>query len=205
MPMSGIFYLMVIMGMVKGFGVNDATYAVYSKSEGKTIRCKAYVAWSAMLNRAFGIGFKDKFATYHGVSVCDEWRSFMAFREWWIENHVDGWQLDKDLLTDDRVYSPSTCIYVPAWLNSFTTNKASKRGQYPIGVSIDSMTGMFHARCHHPKTLRSEFLGSFHDSSEAHSAWLERKLEIAIELKPEMDLIDERLYERVVCIVKRAQ
>lgn len=40
-----------------------------------------------------------KWPSYIGVTVCDEWRSFMKFREWWLENHVDGWQIDKDLLT----------------------------------------------------------------------------------------------------------
>ena len=205
MLVSGLFYLVENMKLVKGFGVNDATYAVYSKSGGKTIRCKAYVSWCAMLNRAFGDEYKDKFTTYNGVAVCDEWRSFMSFRSWWSVNYHDGWHLDKDLLSDDRVYSPLTCIYVPAWLNSFTTNRASNRGDHPIGVSMDANTGRFHARCHHPKTLKSEFLGSFHKSCDAYNAWLKRKLEIARELKCEMDDIDNRIYERVVCIIKRAR
>ena len=193
------------MNTIKGFGINDATYCVYSKVDGKTTRCKAYVSWRAMLNRAFGDDFKRKFSTYNGVSVCDEWRSFMKFREWWIANYMEGWQLDKDLLTDEKLYSPETCIYVPAWLNSFTTNRKSRRGPSPIGVSLCRASGKFTARCHNPITLKSEFLGSFFSKTEAYNAWLKRKLEMAGELKNEMDSIDCRIYDRVVCIIRRAE
>lgn len=35
-----------------------------------------------------------------------------------------------------------------------------------------------------------------------HTAWLNRKLEIALELKPEMDEIDLRIYPNVIGIIK---
>jgi len=61
------------------------------------------------------------------------WLSFMRFREWWTENHVDGWQLDKDLLVlNNKTYSPDACIYIPQWLNKFTVDAAAARGLLPI-------------------------------------------------------------------------
>ena len=193
------------MSKINRVGVNDATYSVYSKVNGSVVRCKAYVAWRAMLNRAYGKSYKERFNTYCGVSVCDEWHYFMTFRKWWIDNKVDGWQLDKDLVGDGKTYSPSTCVYIPCWLNSFTTSRSALRGSYPVGVSIDKQTGKFHSRCHHPKTLKSEFLGAFLSSDDAYMAWLKRKLEIAMELKDEMDAIDERIYEGVVKIIKETK
>lgn len=193
----------VKMNKIMGFGVNDADYAVYSTVDGKVSRCPAYVAWMAMLTRCYSDNFKARFPTYDGVTVCDEWSSFMSFRGWWVDHQVDGWEIDKDILTDERVYSPDTCIYIPAWLNSFVSNSKGLRGGYPIGVSIDSASGKFVARCKNALSGRSGYIGRFDTIEQAHAAWMQRKLGIALELKPMMDAIDERIYKRVVKIISK--
>ncbi len=191
------------MKSIFGFGVNDADYRVYSTLDGVVCRCPAYVAWVAMITRCYSDKYKDKFPTYNGVSVCDEWRSFMAFRKWWLDSHVEGWHLDKDLLSDERHYSPSTCIYIPNWLNLFLSNGGASRGKYPIGVSIDENTGRFCARCKSVFSGGNGYIGKFGTADEAYQAWLKRKLAIALELKPMMDSIDLRIYERVVGLIHR--
>lgn len=186
------------MGLVCGFGVNDADYVVRPSTGARWEICPAYDAWRGMIQRCYSDKFQVKNKTYCGVSVCDEWRSFMAFREWWIENHVDGWQLDKDLLSDARVYSPDTCIYVPGWLNKFTNDRMAARGDFPVGVYFHKQIGKFHARCSNPLTGKNESLGYFASKEHAHSKWFDRKIKIAFELKAEMDKIDARIYPRVI-------
>lgn len=191
-------------GLVCGVGVNDADYVVEQIINGRRVRCPAYGSWRNMLERCYSEKIHHRSPTYAGVKVCDEWLSFMAFRKWWVENHVDGWQLDKDLLSDNRIYSPEACIFVPSWINHFTVDCGAARGEWPIGVCFDRRRRKFESRCRHPLGKR-EYLGHFSTPDEAHAAWLTRKLEIANELKHLMDDIDARIFPRVIEIISRSK
>lgn len=192
-------------GLVFGVGVNDAPYQTQPIINGKQVACPAYKAWTNILTRVYSNKYHAKQPTYSGVKVCDEWHSFMSFRAWWMENQVDGWQLDKDILSDSREYSPETSLFVPRWLNSFITDSGAARGAYPIGVYFDRGRGKFEAQCSNPMSKKTEHLGYFSTPEEAHLAWLTRKLELALELKPNMDEIDQRIYPRVVEIINNAK
>jgi len=187
---------------VHGVGANDAHYLTQPKIDGKKVMCPAYRAWADMLRRAYSVNFQENHPAYSGVEVCEQWHSFSTFRKWWLVNQVDGWQLDKDLLGGVRVYSPSTCIFVPHWLNSFATDRAVYRGDLPTGVCFHKMAGRFIATCRHPMTDKKTYLGLFDTKEAAHTAWVERKLSIALELRREMDSIDERIYHGVTKIIK---
>ena len=51
----------------------------------------------------------------------------------------------------------------------------------------------------------TEHLGYFDTPEAAHAAWLKRKLELALELKPKMDEIDLRIYPRVIEIINNSK
>ncbi|QFG15354.1 hypothetical protein 4L372X_042 [Aeromonas phage 4_L372X] len=191
--------------VIGGSGVNDATYCTQPAIDGKQVMCPAYKAWKNMFKRVYSAKFHASRPTYSDVKVCDEWRSFSNFRSWWLENQVDGWHIDKDILSDDGVYSPEACIFVPAWLNSFTLDSGSARGVYQIGVCFHKQSGRFEAKCSNPMTKKREHLGLFDTPEAAHLAWRTRKLELALELKPKMDSIDQRIYDRVVEIIMKAR
>lgn len=191
--------------LVRGVGVNDAPYCTQPRIYGKQVRCPAYRAWTSILTRAYSAKFHVKCPTYMGVEICDEWKNFCAFRTWWIENQVDGWQIDKDLMSDSREYSPETSIFVPAWLNSFTLDSGSARGVYQIGVCFHKQSGRFVAGCCNPMSKKREHLGYFTTPEAAHLAWRARKLELALELKPKMDEIDLRIYPIVIEIINSAK
>ena len=193
-----------LRGLVCGVGVNNATYRTETRIDGKRVACPAYAAWNSMLNRSCSAKYHARHQTYSGVTVCDEWRSLMSFRKWWLDHQVDGWQLDKDLLTDDWIYSPETCIFVPRWMNTFTTDHAAARGEWPMGVCYHKITGKFLARCRQPLG-KQRHIGLFSTPEEAHAAWLARKLEIANELKHLMDDIDARIFPRVIEIISRSK
>jgi hypothetical protein len=99
---------------VYGFGVNDADYQVNvtESLNGKRVttwRCAYYQKWVNMLDRAYGRTFRP---SYVGVKVCDEWRSFMAFKSWMEKQDWEGKELDKDLLGGGTLYSPDTCCFI---------------------------------------------------------------------------------------------
>lgn len=190
-------------GTVYGIGVNDSKLPVTSKAGGDEETCKAYSSWCSMLTRAYSKKYQEKQPTYSNVSVCTEWLVFSRFKHWWVDNYVYGWQLDKDLLSDGRVYSPSTCIYIPRWLNVFTNHGGADGSKGLIGSYAVPERGMFRSQCGNPQTGKHEHLGYFYSRSDAHAAWKKRKLEIALDMKQEMDSIDKRIYERVVEIISR--
>jgi len=192
-------------GLVRRVGMNDAHYCAKPIIDGVKLICPAYQAWEHMLERSYSAKYHAKRQTYSGVTVCEEWRPFSSFRSWWLANQVDGWQIDKDLVGDGKLYSPDTCIFVPAWLNSFTTDSGASRGEWPIGVCYQKGRGRFQALCRNPASKKQEHLGYFGTPYEAHLAWRTRKLELALELKPKMDEIDIRIYARVVEIINNAK
>ena len=186
-----------------GVGVNDAEYMTNPMANGVMLWDPAYRAWSNMLQRAYDPKLHERQPTYVGVTVCEDWHSFNAFRTWWLANHRDGFSLDKDLLTPgNREYGPDTCLYVPQWINTFTVDNGASRGEFPIGVCLHKRTGRYRSLCHNPITGKDNELGLFNTPEAAHEAWLNYKLELADQLKQDMDAIDQRIYPNVVTIVK---
>ncbi len=185
-----------------GKATNDADYVVRPKIGGKFTMCPAYASWARMIERCYSLKYKEKQPTYCDVSTSSEWLSFMAFRKWWVDNNVTGWQLDKDLLSvGNRTYSEETCIFVPQWLNLFLCDSNAKRGQYPIGVSEDKENQLYRACCSNPLTGKMVKIGRYPTVSEANTAYVEYKLNLASELKPEMDSIDGRIYKNSVSVI----
>lgn len=184
---------------VYGVGVNDSDYVTQATINGERVVCPAYSAWKAMLYRVYSKASLERNPCYMGVSVCADWLSFMGFREWWIENHVDGWSLDKDIVGSGMVYSPECCIYLPNWINTITSDVASSRGDLMIGVSLAG--SRFRANCRHPFGLVPRHIGYFETEVEAHLAWKERKIFVINSLKGEMDKIDTRIHSRLIKII----
>lgn len=186
-----------------GVGANDAHYMTAPLVNGKQIVDPAYRAWAGMLRRAYNKKYHAAQPTYSDVTVCKEWRSFSAFRAWWLANYREDWQLDKDLLVvGNREYGPDACIYIPGWLNKFTNDRGASRGEFPIGVSIHKKTGKYQSNCCNPITRNLRSLGYFTTPEAAHDTWLNYKLALADQLKPDMDTIDQRIHPNVVTIIK---
>ena len=189
---------------ILGVGINDSDYMAEIRIDGKRLVCPAYRAWKHILRRCYCKKFLAENPTYEGVKVCDEWILFSGFLRWFDRNYIPGYQIDKDLLTDERVYGPSTCLYVPRWLNNFTEGHGRARGDLMIGVTKDKSRGNFMSLCSNPEG-GSAYVGVFDSEHDAHLAWKTKKLEYALALKPKMDAIDSRIYNRVVQIIERMQ
>ena len=190
-------------GMVMGIGVNDATFNVKASIHGGRASCPAYSAWKNMIERCFSTKRHKSSPTYARVTVCDEWLSFMSFRSWWIENQVDGWQLDKDIIGDGLEYSPLKCIYIPSRVNLFLVDRRASRGSSPIGSCFDKRLGGYISSCSNSSLWKIEYLGFFESARDAHLAWRRRKLEMALEMKNELDEIDNRIYPSIISIIMK--
>lgn len=176
-----------------GFGINDADYITQPTVEGRQIADPAYIAWKGVLNRVYDKKRKSKHRSYIGVKLCKQWHSFMEFRRWWMDNHVDGWELDKDLLFfGNDTYSPRRCVYVPQWINCVLNTQDFQRGDLMLGVSMED--GRFRASCRGDGS-KHIFLGYHNTEEGAHMAWVEFKLSVIEKRKDEIISIDARIYE----------
>lgn len=168
--------------MVRNWGINDADYVVQSVSEdGKRDVCPIYQCWRNMIKRCYYPKIQVRYPTYIGCQVDERWRSFMTFREWYLEqDSKPGDHLDKDFLGDGKLYSPETCCLIPGWLNMLFTNRGAKRGDWPQGVSSNKRDPKYyaHIRCK-GKTIH---VGYFDTPEEASAAYLEVKATYVEEL-----------------------
>lgn len=181
--------------LVQGVGANDADYPVYECENGKQVWiCPYYQTWKNMLKRAYSNEYKQKHSTYQGVTVCEEWYSFMRFRAWMGTQDWEGKQLDKDILFQgNKVYSPDTCVFVDGVVNTFLLDRAASRGEWPLGVYWNEQNQKFMSLCSNPFSKKQKYIGYFTCPDQAHLAWKARKHELACQLA---DLqTDERVAE----------
>lgn len=131
--------------IILGFGLSDYSGSVLrTDGSGVLIYKQFYRAWRSMLDRCYSDKYKARHESYIGCAVCDEWLSLSKFKEWFDDNYVKGWQLDKDLLVQgNKIYAPEYCRYVPRQLNTLLCNASSSRGECPQGVHIERKTGKF--------------------------------------------------------------
>ncbi|MFV8462605.1 hypothetical protein ACNO7T_15720 [Vibrio campbellii] len=164
--------------LVFGIGTND--YAgVVKDANGKHI--PSYRKWKDMLKRCYSEKYLQEYPTYRGCSVCPEWLYFSNFKDWYDENVIEGFQVDKDLLIEsNKVYSPETCLFVSRRLNTLFTDSRNSRGLYPQGVGWMEECNKF--RTHLKRYGKQKHLGVFTDTRNAFEAYLIAKAEYAIEV-----------------------
>ena len=207
--------------LVCGVGINDADYVVQkyqvtsriSPTSGKRIQkriwvCPYYEVWKSMLKRCYSAYVHNKFPTYKGCSVCEDWRYFSKFKSWMEAQDWVGKELDKDLLIrGNKLYSPSTCIFLSPKLNTFLSENSSSRGKYPIGVCYRKKPKHMVSEPSNPYraevgdgTPNRKYLGVFSTPEEAHKAWLSAKIELAKKLAAEIILEggDTRIAKAIV-------
>ena len=117
------------------YGVGYLGEGEYSFLKNKNI----YDKWVQMLKRCYDDNYLNKNKSYLNVKVCEEWHNFQNFAKWYEENYyeIEGekMQLDKDILVKgNKIYSPSTCIFVPQRINNLFEIK-NKSNSLPLGVS----------------------------------------------------------------------
>ena len=135
-----------------------------------------------MLQRCYSGSFKNKRPTYEGCGVSDKFKSYEYFYEWCNEqigfdNDSNGnpFQLDKDLLVKgNKVYSESTCVFIPREINQVLTKCTASRGEHLIGVYWCKTNKAFKAQVSKNKGKQKN-LGLFKTELEAFNAYKQAK------------------------------
>ena len=102
---------------------HPAVYGIGYIGEGEGEKGRVYNIWKKVLQRCYSKEYHIKKPTYIGCSVVKEWLNFQNFAKWYKKNYkpetMEGWHLDKDILVKgNKIYSPETCCFVPADINS---------------------------------------------------------------------------------------
>lgn len=103
-----------------------------------SVHYHAYNRWSAMIRRVVNADFDNK-PCYMGVGISTEFLNFQTFAKWFYDqpgHDKDDYHLDKDLLSSAGLvmYSPETCCFLPAQINS-TLPRFDNKEQYQDFVS----------------------------------------------------------------------
>lgn len=125
-----------------------------------------YTLWENILARCYNEKDRHNRPTYKDCIVCDEWLNFQNFAKWYDENAYDTGDgsrlhIDKDILvSDNKTYSPDTCILVPQPINMLFMTKSKKiDSDLPNGINR-SMNG-------YKAQYNAKHLGTFKTLKEA--------------------------------------
>lgn len=172
---------------VRGIGINDMKGVSHIK--GKAIL--QYEVWQNMLKRCTNECYQTDFPTYKGVKVCDEWKLFSNFYNWFNANYK--WDLveqgikivlDKDILVkDNKIYSPETCIFIPEKVNLYIRNKTSRNTSGYTGVVWDKRYCKWVVGTTSFKTGKYIYLDSFSDIEEASREYIKERGRQLIDIK----------------------
>ena len=148
---------------------------------GKTTKC--YYTWKSMLERCYDPKYHARRPTRIGCTVDPIWHNFQCFAEWFSENYVDGYDLDKDIKRKGgKVYSPDNSLFVPSSLNSLFNDHGRARGNYPQGVSYRNAAKKFEARLsYNGKKKHLGFFDTPEEASEVYQDARKAKIEAIIE------------------------
>lgn len=177
------------------FGVGYLGEGNYSTGTSKK-RSQEHRVWRCMLERCYSEKYKEDNKAYYGIAtVCDEWKCFQKFAEWYNNNkyEVDGrLHLDKDILfPENKIYSPETCLLVPQRINMLFMTRPNKSG-LPNGVGKVSNEK-------YSATYNGKSLGKFNSVEEAeiahHTAKKEAIKQVAEEYKK---VIPQKVYNALI-------
>lgn len=159
--------------LVYGVGINDYEGNIKYNH----VHIPSYHTWVQMLNRCYSKDYLSKHPTYRGCSVCEEWWSFSNFKKWFDDNYIDGYSLDKDILSgkSNKVYSPETCCFVPNEINILLCKSDKTRGKMPVGVTEREMVSGYKYAAYLNENGKRRHLGTFNTPEEAFQAYKQAK------------------------------
>ena len=167
------------MHKIYEIGINDYNEKV--KIGG--IMLKSYTTWIDMIKRCYSKKFQEKRPTYIGCKVCDEWLHFSKFKKWFDENypyHLEEQgtrlQLDKDLMsTDEKIYSPDTCVFLPNKVNKFISNRKNTNKIGVTGVCWNKRNNAWTSQITDYTTGKAKHLGYFKNIEDAKNAYIKAR------------------------------
>lgn len=137
--------------------------------------------------------------SYADVGFYEPWLLFSNFKMWFDENYVEGYVLDKDLLSSGkskRMYSPDTCCFIPKALNNILQTEKKSRQIEGMKRFYNKSHGRFEPKmCINGKTVG---LGWCDTEEEAIEVYKNEKKKLIDKVAKEYfnkGLISERIYK----------
>lgn len=158
---------------------------------------KSREVWGDMIKRCYDEKQLKRRPSYIGVTVCDEWKCYANFKEWYDKNIYEikdeKVQLDKDILIKgNKVYSPEACVFVPQRINvlfrefknEFPTLEERSNGTFAIRIRMNEI---------------SKRISGFETKEKAWDYYLKEKQQIIKNVAEEYkDKIPNKLYNRLI-------
>lgn len=166
---------------------------------------KSYRIWRTMISRVHS---NNKQVQYSSISICDEWRFLDNFKAWFEKTYptniaIDyNIELDKDLLQlgiDSKLYSPSTCLWLPKRINLFLHNDYKTNTSGKTGVYLNKYNS-YVAQGHDFDTSKTIRLGSFktlQEASQAYEKHREEQAEKARQYLRDLNYLPEEIIQLV--------
>jgi hypothetical protein len=131
---------------------------------------------------------------YEFTTISNEWHDFNNYCYWVTLNFVEGWEIDKDILSgSDKSYSPDTCLMVPREINALFRSSKSKYGK---GVYFDKRDNKYYAQMRIDGKTKN--CGSSSTAEGAHKLYVEqRKIHLQELLERYKDIENQYAYNRL--------
>ena len=178
-------------GLIYDIGVNDMKDCV------GVSKLRSYQLWQDMLYRCYTETRKPRISSYENCKVSEEWKFYSNFKsdvESLTGFNSEGFQMDKDLLGDGKLYSKETVCFLPQKLNMFLVKHKERRGYLPLGVSKSkSKSKPFRSRGN-DENGKQVHLGHFKTPEEAHEKYLDfKRVKLLNLIEDYADRLDERI------------
>lgn len=162
---------------------------------------KSYTVWNGMLQRCYNENMRDLHPTYTDCTTSETFKYFSKFKTWYEQQKgcdKEGWHLDKDILVKgNKVYSETTCCFVPPEINTLILNNKATRGSLPIGMYFEKDTGKYKVRV--SIEGKQKHIGRFKCKEQAFQAYaLAKKEQVRFVADKWKDQIDQRVYEALM-------
>ena len=184
------------------YGVGIVGIRYNTKVDGK--HTTEYGTWKNMLRRCYSEKGRHKFQSYDDCTVSENFKRYGYFYEWVNKqvgfNTVDDmgniFQLDKDLLSKgNKIYSETTCVFLPLEINIALAIKDSKHKKFHVGVRKNR--NKYEVIC--CINSKSTYLGVFNTEIEAFNAYKQAKENYLKQLAEKWkDKIDTRAYNALM-------
>ena len=109
------------------------------KSFIKGVKQRQYSVWHTMIERCYCERRLKQKPTYKDVTVCAEWHDFQVFAKWFDDHYIAGMHIDKDVKQqgiNNKIYSPSTCLFITPTENSVEANAKIFKFNSPSGELV---------------------------------------------------------------------
>lgn len=189
------------MSLVAGVGINDES--IPTRVDGNQTR--EYKLWHSMINRCYSPVSHEKKPTYIGCFVSESFKHFHLFHNWvgkqigfTTTSGSGAWNLDKDILVkNNKVYSESTCVFVPQCINKLLVKCDAARGVHPVGTSWNKKTGSYKASCRVGGV--QQHLGLYSTPEAAFAAYkIAKEAEIKRMANEYKHLLDPRVFDALM-------